>query len=107
MSEEKTAKTESRYTEEVLTEMRANVPLDWEKAQEIAKKFDLPPMGVVNSAKRNKIEYKRKERVSKTGAKVISKAELVAQIAEKFSKTIEGLDGLDKATKSALEYLVK
>jgi wobble nucleotide-excising tRNase len=99
-------KTETVYTEEVVAAMEAQAPLNWEKAQDIAERFNLKAKGVVASAIRNGIEYKRKERVSKSGAKIVSKADLVSKIAEKIGVDVAKLDGLEKATKTSLETLL-
>ncbi len=99
-------KVETVYTEEVVSAMEDSAPLNWEKAKEIADRFGLKPKGVVSSAIRNGIEYKKKERVSKSGAKVTSKTELVASIAEKIGVEADSLDGLEKSTKTALETVL-
>ena len=101
-----TAKKTSLYTPDIIAAMSKLAPLNWESAQVFAEKNGLKARGVVASCKRNKIEYKRQEKVTKTGTPVISKADLVTQIAEKFKINIEKLDGLDKATKTALENLL-
>jgi len=83
-------KTETVYTENVVAAMRDAAPLNWEKAQEIAERFDLKAKGVVSSAIRNGIEYKRKD--------------LVDSIAKKLG--VDSLDGLEKSTKTALEIVL-
>lgn len=97
---------ESIYTEKVLADLKALEPLNWEKATAYAEKNGFKPMGIVNSAKRNGIEYTKKVRVTKAGGKIESKADLVARIAEHVGKSVKDLDGLEKATKTALEALV-
>jgi hypothetical protein len=97
---------ESKFTDEVVEVMNAAAPLDWAKAQEIGARFDIKPRAVVASAIRQGIEYKRKERVTKSGAKVVSKADLVKGIAAKFDLDLDALDGLEKATKTSLAALL-
>ena len=98
-------KKESVYTTAIVAELRTIEGLNWELAKEFAEKHDLKPMGVVICAKRNKIEYTPQERKTKSGTKIISKAELVATIAEKFDIALSELEGLEKSTKNALEVL--
>lgn len=95
----------AEFTQELRDEMVAAQPLDFEKAKELAAKHDVKARSIVASATRQGLEYRRKERVSKAGKKVVSKADLVAKIAEKHGVTVEDLEGLDKASKSALEVL--
>lgn len=96
----------SQITAEILEVMKAQAPLNMEKAEAIAIQFDLKPRSVIASAVRNKIEYTKKARVSKAGGEVVSKEQLVARIAEKYGFELDQLAGLDKANKSALEVLV-
>ena len=46
--------------------------------------------------------YKKAEKVTKTGAKIETKAEIVTRIAEKFGKSEQVLASLESATKQAL-----
>ena len=96
---------ESVYTEKVLADLKALEPLNWEKATEYAEKNGFKPMGIVNSAKRNGIDYEKKVRATKTGAKIESKSDLVARYAASRNRPVEDFDGLEKATKTALENL--
>ena len=98
-------KKESVYTPAIVKELAEVEGLNWEKASVFAAKHDLKPMGVVICAKRNKIEYTPQERKTKSGTKIVSKAELVATIAEKFDIAVKDLKGLEKSTKDALEVL--
>lgn len=50
--------------------------------------------------------YERKGNVTKTGEPVTKKTDLVARIAAAANVTVAKLDGLDKATKGALQILV-
>lgn len=96
-------KIESKYTAEVIAEMKKNAPLDFEKCGVIGEKFGLPQRGIAASAQRNKIEYVNKARVSKTGGKIASKTDLVDMIAGNIGVSAKSLEGLEKATKSTLE----
>jgi hypothetical protein len=49
--------------------------------------------------------YEAEKRVTKTGEAVITKAQLVAQIAEKVG--VDSVESLAKATKQDLQTLVK
>ena len=100
-------KKESVYTDAIVKELAEVEGLNWESAKVFAEKHDLKPMGVVICAKRNKIEYTPQERKTKSGTKIISKAELVATIAEKLGHSVESLKGLEKSTKDALEVLAR
>jgi hypothetical protein len=91
---------------EILEVMKENAPLNWTKAQEIAEKFNVKPRAIVASATRNGIEYERKKRVSKSGAPVLRKTDLVPLI-EKGLGFMEGdLAGLEKASKDVLQKMV-
>jgi len=100
-----TEKTESKYTDEVVQEMKASAPLDYEKCGIIADQFGLPQRGVVASAKRNGIAYNVKKRVSKAGGAIVSKPDLVDMIAGNLGLSAGSLEGLEKATKSALQAI--
>jgi hypothetical protein len=88
---------------EIIETMRAEAPLNWSKAQEIAEKFDIKPRAVVASATRNGIEYEKKKRVSKSGAPIVRKTDLVAKLE---SLTGEKLEGLEKSSKEPLETML-
>lgn len=96
----------SKITAEILEVMKAQTPLNMEKAEAIAVQFDLKPRSVIASAVRNKIEYTKKVRASKAGGEVVSKEDLVVRIAQKFGFDVDQLAGLEKANKAALEVLV-
>lgn len=100
-------KTVSKYTPEVIAEMQSRAPLTFEICGEIGEKFGLPQRGIAASAKRNKIAYVNKARVSKTGNPVASKADLVGMIVENLGLSVSDsvLEGGVKATKEFLETL--
>ena len=95
----------SKLDAKVLEAMKSNAPLNYEKATEIAERFDLKARSVVASAIRNGIEYTKKAKVNKAGLPVTSKEDLVETIAEKLGVGIEALDGLTKASKTSLEVI--
>ena len=92
--------------DKVLKVMNDQAPLNFAKATEIAEQFGLKPRAIVASAVRNGIAYEKKVRVGKTGAPVISKADLVGKIAAKFGLELTELAGLEKANKTALEAIL-
>ncbi len=102
----KMANKESKFTEAVIARMQEEAPLNWEKAKSLGEELGIKPKAIVASANRNNIPYDKIVRTTKGGAKIESKADLVVRIAERVGKTVEELDGLEKATKTALEALV-
>lgn len=96
----------TQMNEKVMARMIEMAPLDFEKCGKIAEEFGLKQRAIVASATRNGIAYNKKARVSKTGDPIVSKADLVETIADSLNVTVESLDGLDKANKSALETIV-
>lgn len=95
----------SKMETTVLEAMKANAPLNFESATAIAERFGLKARSVVASAIRNGIPYTKKAKVSKVGLPVIDKSELVESIANKIGVAVTALDGLEKASKSALMVL--
>jgi len=95
----------SEITEVVVARMVELSPLDMGKAEAIAEEFGVKARAVIASAVRRGIPYVKKARVSKAGVAVVSKADLVARIAERAGVNVADLDGLDKASKSSLEIL--
>lgn len=92
----------AKIDENVIARMKELAPLNFDLAGKIALEFDLKARSIVASAIRNKIEYVNKPRVGKSGAPVVSKADLVATIAENLAIDAADLNGLEKATKNAL-----
>jgi hypothetical protein len=93
--------------EKVITRMRADAPLNMEKAEKIANEFGLKTKSVIASATRRGIPYERKARVGKTGEKPETKESMVARIAEKYGIELDKLNGLEKANKEALVALLE
>lgn len=95
----------SKFSDEIIAELNANAPLNFEKVSAIAEKHGEKAKALVACATRNGIAYVRKARVSKAGTPVTSKADLVVKIADNLSLDVADLDGLDKATKTVLEVI--
>jgi TolB-like protein len=93
-------------TQEVRDAMAKAAPLDWAKCGELAERFGCKPRQIQAAATRGGVQYVKQGRVSKSGKAVVSKVDLVAEIAKATGLDVEVLDGLDKATKTALEALV-
>ena len=86
------------YTEAQEAELLAAGVIDNDLAFEFAAKFGKDVRSIRAKAVRMGI-YKAKERVSKTGGKIESKEQIVADIASIVGKN---LDGLEKASKQSL-----
>lgn len=92
--------------EEIIEVMKAEAPLNWAKANEIAARFDVKARSIVASATSNDIPYERKKRVSKSGAPVLRKSDLAVKIGAITGLDMAGLEGAKKETLVALaEYL--
>lgn len=113
MTDQATVQTEatdfvfkSKLDQAVIDKMTELQPLDWDLCGVIADEFGLKQRTVQTTATRLGLEYKRKERATKTGEAVISKADLVAQFAEAVGLDADWFDGMDKATKQSLQRAV-
>ena len=91
--------------EKVINRMKELAPLNQALAQKIAGEFGLKERSIIAAAKRNEIEYVNKTRVAKNGGPVVSKTDLVDNIAENLGLEVKDLSGLEKATKTALVAL--
>ena len=89
----------SKITDAVLADMTALVPLDFFKAECIGEVHGVPAKSIIASATRRGLEYSPKPRVSKTGAPIVTKEDLLKGIGESL-----GFDtsGGEKATKAFL-----
>lgn len=96
-----TKTVEKNYTEAQEAEMMAAGIIDNDKALEFAAKFGKDVRSVRAKASRMGI-YKAAEKKSKTGGKIESKEQIVAEIAAIVGKNMEGLE---KAPKIALQAL--
>ena len=72
----------------------------------LAKELNKTPRSIISKLSRMGI-YQKKEYVSKTGEKPVTKLELVAQIAEALSCQPNELEGLDKTPKEVLRRMLK
>ena len=95
--------TTPNYTPEMVDTLRASAPLDFDKAQALAKTLDRNVRSVIAKAKREGIEYISKPAPAKKKA-APSKADMVAAICAAVDT--DSLDGLEKATGSALNKLL-
>lgn len=86
------------YTEAQEARMSEFEFIDSAIANELAIEFNKNPKSVIAKAVRMGL-YKAKEKTSKSGGKIESKEQIVADIAELVGKN---LDGLEKASKQAL-----
>lgn len=98
----KAKKPASKYTPAMEAAIREQAPINQAKAEALAATFGEGFSGrsVAAFCSRKGIAYERKQPTTKSGGKIESKADLVAEIA-----TLVGanLDGLDKAPKGALQ----
>ena len=97
---------ENTVAESIVSAIRAASPVNWTKAQTLATEHGLKPRSVVQVCVRHCIPYEKQGRVSKTGAPVARKPELVAGIAENLGLEASALEGLEKASKEALQTLL-
>jgi hypothetical protein len=98
---EMTKEVVKNYTEAQEAELMAAGVIDNDLAIEFAAKFGKDVRSIRAKAVRMGL-YKAKEKVSKTGGKIESKEEIVADIAALVGKN---LDGLEKAPKLVLQTL--
>ena len=96
----------SKFSDDVLKALSDAQPLNAEKCREIGVRFGYKERSMIACAKRQGLTYERKVRTNKQGEKPVSKADLVASIADALEIPAVRLDGLDKANKTALEALV-
>jgi hypothetical protein len=97
-NEGKKSMENKNYTEAQVARMHEFEFIDAAIAKELADEFGKNVKSVVAKAVREGI-YKAKERASKTGGKIESKEQIVADIAAIVGKS---LDGLEKASKQSL-----
>ena len=100
-NEGKSEMENKNYTEAQEARMAEFDVIDAAVAQELADEFGKNVKSVIAKAVRMGL-YKAKERTSKTGGKIESKEQIVADIAAIVGKS---LDGLEKAPKLVLQEL--
>ena len=99
------AKIEVNYTAEQEQRIRDAAPLNMEKAAALAAEFGKKPASVRAKAIRMNVAYEKKGPQTKTGEAVIRKETLVEKIGA-FTAPGSNLDGLEKASKPALQAVL-
>ena len=95
------------YTKAQEDEMRESSPISYDVAVVLAEKFGKKLRSVIAKAcSLDGVVYVARERVTKNGSAVVRKAEMVESIAKSLA-TDEDLSGLEKATKSSLDALMR
>ena len=80
---------------------RANLAI----ATELAEAFGKKARSVIAKMNRMGVPYARKVPTTKTGDPVVKKSDLVAEIADLSGNAVSDLDGLEKASKAALQLI--
>ena len=99
-----TTNTAVNYTPEMVAILKANAPIDYAKAQELATQLERGARSIIAKCKREGIEYISKPAPAKKKA-APSKADLVGAIARAVDA--DDLSGLEKATGAALCKLLE
>ena len=95
------------YTPKMDNEIRELSPITYDIAVVLAEKFGKKLRSVIaKSCSLEGVEYIARERVTKNGSTVVRKSEMVESIAKSLA-TDEDLTGLEKATKSSLDALMR
>ena len=95
------------YTKAQENEIRELSPISYDVAVVLAEKFGKKLRSVIAKAcSMDKVVYVARERVAKNGSAIVRKAEMVESIAKSLA-TDEDLSGLEKATKSSLDALLR
>ncbi len=95
------------YTPSQENEMRELSPITYDCAVVLAEKFGKKLRSVIAKAcSLEGVVYVARERVAKNGSVIVRKAEMVESIAKSLA-TDEDLTGLEKATKSSLDALMR
>ena len=95
------------YTKAQESELRELSPISYDVAVVLAEKFGKKLRSVIAKAcSMEGVSYLPKERVAKNGSVIVRKAEMVESIAKSLA-TDEDLSGLEKATKSSLDALMR
>ena len=95
------------YTKAQESEIRELSPITYPIAEVLAEKFGKKLRSVIAKAcSMDKVVYVARERVAKNGSAIVRKAEMVESIAKSLA-TSEDLSGLEKATKSSLDALMR
>lgn len=95
------------YTKAQESEIRELSPISYDVALVLAERFGKNLRSVIAKAcSLDGVVYVARERVAKNGSAIVRKAEMVESIAKSLS-TDEDLSGLEKATKSSLDALMR
>ena len=95
------------YTKAQESEIRELSPITYPIAEVLAEKFGKKLRSVIAKAcSMDEVVYVARERVAKNGSAIVRKAEMVESIAKSLA-TGEDLSGLEKATKSSLDALMR
>ena len=95
------------YTPTQENEMRELSPITYDCAVVLAERFGKKLRSVIAKAcSLDGVVYVARERVAKNGSVIVRKAEMVESIAKSLA-TDEDLTGLEKATKSSLDALMR
>ena len=92
------------YTPEMIAVLTAAAPINHEKAQALAVQLDRGVRSIIAKCKREGIEYISKPAPAKKTNKAPTKVDMVAAIMA--ATGADNLDGLEKATGSALNKLL-
>ena len=96
--------TKPNYTPEMVNMLREAQPIDFEKAQDLAKQLNKNVRAVIAKVKREGLEYISKPAPAKKKA-APTKVDLVHAICKAVD--IDSCDGLEKATGVALDKLLR
>ena len=95
------------YTKAQESEIRELSPISYDVALVLAERFGKNLRSVIAKAcSLDGVVYVARERVAKNGSAIVRKAVMVESIAKSLS-TDEDLSGLEKATKSSLDALMR
>ena len=96
--------TKPNYSPEMVQMLREAQPIDFEKAQDLAKKLNKNVRSVIAKVKREGLDYISKPAPAKKKA-APTKVDLVHAICKAVD--IDSCDGLEKATGVALDKLLR
>ena len=95
--------TTINYTEAMVATLKNNAPMDYDKAQALGKEMQRSAKSIIAKCKREGIEYISKPAPARKKS-APTKADIVSAICNGLD--IDDLNGLEKATGSALSKLL-
>ncbi len=95
--------TNVNYTAEMVAQLEQNAPIDYAKAQTLATEMGKGVRSIIAKCKREGIEYISKPAPARKKS-APTKGDLVSAICKGLD--VDALDGLEKATGSALSKLL-